>query len=916
MEVWDAESLSLVGADDPDLRRHLSAHKQKIDRLIEKNGRLAADVAVLKRQFDSAVELSSNLENTFAGHSATVKELERVKLERDDLATRLTILGRTNSELASQLREIASAPPASPAHEKRVKRLEGELAARDAQLSAQTEETQTLCRTLSAFFGTALASVAEVLAFVGARKSYASAVALSQRQSDQICVLEAKLKERTDEVQRQSDQIRVLEAQQTERTDELQRQSNQIRILETQLKEQADEMQRQSDQIHALEARERTNEKRRQSEQRRTMEAKARDRESKRVRLLEAQLSDPAPESHSQTAESIGSPPVSSASEDASASSHDGDQSETVQGLRRERERDRLMRLVSRQNRLSNPLAAKVRTAETEIANLTKKLRTAQAKLRKATTFESAVQSVPESVWKCPEFPEDLALLIDDVVGNGNLQLGTKIRRALSIVCNYFASSQEGLESEVKREREAVEEMVEHLRELFPPDLNITGVLKNDGAWSRIKDFMDDGREETAKLRELVETQNRESAEKAAELEKEQIKQKTPEKADQTTQTSLEREKEQTAQKTPERADQTTQTSLEREKEQNVQKADQTTQTIQQFDEQKAKLEAEVRDLAQCLAEETEMVRHIREAEAQQKMVIQKKHVQALHVAEDQHRQEIKAKTAEMRKLKRRDLKTVQVADEKHRQEVEGKALKIRELAHKLEVEVQAKAALMSEIGQAKGVIKRLRSCKAQLELGLASAGHENEENRKQISETLKIAKSALRARIVELVERLRVQSGDFAAAEQSSVEKINALETQIAELKAQGIEAGLQKRKLETRITGILAECDREKKAIQATLNAHIRALEVESNKKQDEYQLSLSSLKGSMCEIANAKLARFVEGVQRIDEQNSEWCLDIVKKRLENSHRQEMRIRTLMALTPYDSIEDAISMTVARKS
>jgi hypothetical protein len=145
------------------------------------------------------------------------------------------------------------------------------------------------------------------------------------------------------------------------------------------------------------------------------------------------------------------------------------------------------MHLVNRQNRLSNSLGAKIRTAESEIASLTKELRATQGKLRKATTFENEKQNIPESVWKCPEFPEELALLVDDVVKNGSLQLGTKIRRALSIVCSYFASRRAGLENDLKREREAVEglktrtdEMIGHLKEVFPADLDMASVIRND----------------------------------------------------------------------------------------------------------------------------------------------------------------------------------------------------------------------------------------------------------------------------------------------------------------------------------------------------------------------------------------------------------------------------------------------------
>jgi chromosome segregation ATPase len=343
----------------------------------------------------------------------------------------------------------------------------------------------------------------------------------------------------------------------------------------------------------------------------------------------------------------------------------------------------------------------------------------------------------------------------------------------------------------------------------------------------------------------------------------------------------------------------------------------------EQFEEETKKLETEIRDLGQRLATETENVEQLQrvmeaevQAEAHAKVVTQKRHLKALQAAEDQHRQEIESESAEIRKLQKRYLKTLQTAEEQHRKEVEAKASEIHELAHQLEIESQAKTNILAEMEEAKRVIKRLRSRATQLKHGLASAGHENEENKKQMNVTLKTTKNALRARIIEFVERLRVQSGDSVTAQQLYTEKINALETQIAELRGQLIEADLKKRKSETLITGILAQCDREKKVIQATLTAQIHALEVEDSRKQDEYHLALTSFKGSVFELVNTTLGQFVEGIQRIDEQNFEWSLNVVKKKLENSHWQDLRIWAMLSLELHDSIEDAISHVLARKS
>jgi hypothetical protein len=221
MDFLETGSLSLTDANSLDFCTRMSAYKQEIEQLTETNCRLSSNVAVLKDQFESAVKLSSNLEDVFTSHHATVKELEKVKLERDDLTTRLTILTRTNSELLSQLEQPIPPLPSSPAHEKRVKQLENELSDLNAKISVyesekrqnestewkQKQEIQMLCRTLSACFGSALPSLQEIIAFVGEHESYTSAVTLGQRQAEQIRVLQEKV----ENAERQVDEIRLLE---------------------------------------------------------------------------------------------------------------------------------------------------------------------------------------------------------------------------------------------------------------------------------------------------------------------------------------------------------------------------------------------------------------------------------------------------------------------------------------------------------------------------------------------------------------------------------------------------------------------------------------------------------------------------------------------------------------------------------
>jgi hypothetical protein len=216
---------------------------------------------------------------------------------------------------------------------------------------------------------------------------------------------------------------------------------------------------------------------------------------------------------------------------------------------------------------------------------------------------------------------------------------------------------------------------------------------------------------------------------------------------------------------------------------------------------------------------------------------------------------------------------------------------------------------LLAALEDAKRSIKHLRSQATKREDHLATTARESEE-------LLKSTKRASRARIVELYDRLRVQNSDLAVAQRSWADKIAVLESRIADLTARMVEAELQKQKGETRTTAIIADCEREKKSLQATLGAQIHALELENGKIQEKYRLSLGSFRASVYEILSSKLGKLIGGTQRIDEHNLEVSLDIVRQKVEAALRRDLRIRTLLCLAPNESIEDAIAGALARNS
>jgi hypothetical protein len=159
------------------------------------------------------------------------------------------------------------------------------------------------------------------------------------------------------------------------------------------------------------------------------------------------------------------------------------------------------MRFVTRQNRLSSMLETNDRTAESEVENLTKALRSTHAKLRRATMFEPDSRTIPESVWRRPEFPEELALLVDEVMKNASLQLPAEIRWTFSIVCTCFVSRQEKMEFDMRHEHDAftqmkshTDEFIRHMTQVLPPELDIESVLKSqsDRARTRMKNYLEE----------------------------------------------------------------------------------------------------------------------------------------------------------------------------------------------------------------------------------------------------------------------------------------------------------------------------------------------------------------------------------------------------------------------------------------
>ena len=456
-------------------------------KLVDMNRDLMSQVRVLQSQFDDALAITDGLKNRFMGHHETLRELHAVTLERDDLRDRLGMCQRYNDDLVFEMQRLkqqqAASPSPSPPPEPvsvqvptpipvpvcepkvvsdpallasveslkaRIQVVESEnrqlKAAKEEVVRNQREKLERLVNAVSLFVGRSFSNDSEAVRFLANERNTYDAVNKKMRKQKQMTSeLEAKLRTRDRKINELSN----------EKSSVVRQLTSEIQSLRRRNQEMSEEM------------------------------VTGRTMISPAISPVKVVTIPPTPSLNTVQNVISESHYVGSGDETQEMQEEAKHQREMISSL--QDERSKLQNLLERQTSLTCSLEKKIKAKDEEGKKLTLELRRAQTRVRKLSKYENNTPKVPISIWMCPEFPEDLAKIIEDMAKNTSLQLPTKIRHALTTVTNWFLSREEVIEKQWREDKDAlvdlrrkVDTFAEYLHHLLPLDINFHHVIMDE----------------------------------------------------------------------------------------------------------------------------------------------------------------------------------------------------------------------------------------------------------------------------------------------------------------------------------------------------------------------------------------------------------------------------------------------------
>ena len=448
-------------------------------KLVDMNRDLMSQVRVLQSQFDDALTITDGLKNRFMGHHETLRELHAVTLERDDLRDRLGMCQRYNDDLVFEMQKLkqqqARSPPPEPVSvqipvpvpetkvvsdpallasveslKARIQIVESEnrqlKATKDEAVRNQREKLERLVHAVSRFVGRSFASDAEAVSFLAnERNTYDAVNKKMKKQKQMTSELGARLRTRD----RKIDEIS------NEKSSVVRQLTSEIQSLRRRNQEMSEEM------------------------------VTARTMVSPAISPVKVVTIPPTPSLSTVQNVISESHYVGSGDEAQEMQEEAKHQREMISSL--QDERSKLQDLLERQTSLTCSLEKKIKAKDEEGKKLTLELRRAQTRVRKLSKYENNTPKVPVSIWMCPEFPEDLSKIIEDMAKNTSLQLPTKIRHALTTVTNWFLSREEAIEKQWREDKDAlvdlrrkVDTFAEYLHHVLPLDIDFHHVIMDE----------------------------------------------------------------------------------------------------------------------------------------------------------------------------------------------------------------------------------------------------------------------------------------------------------------------------------------------------------------------------------------------------------------------------------------------------
>lgn len=112
-------------------------------------------------------------------------------------------------------------------------------------------------------------------------------------------------------------------------------------------------------------------------------------------------------------------------------------------------ENENLSKIIKQNKEMSTSLESQLHEYSQKYAKTTAELETTRSKLEIANRPINITKLIPLACWSVPEIPKDLTIIIEDIVKNDTLELPTKLRHVLTVICKWFQTKTDRLENEI-----------------------------------------------------------------------------------------------------------------------------------------------------------------------------------------------------------------------------------------------------------------------------------------------------------------------------------------------------------------------------------------------------------------------------------------------------------------------------------
>lgn len=577
-------------------------------------------------------------------------------------------------------------------------------------------------------------------------------------------------------------------------------------------------------------------------------------------------------------------------------------------------ERDKMMNLLNRQNDLTTNLELKLKKANEEIEELREKNRNlTKDVMKKGQISDSNELTIPDSVFSSAEFPLDLENMVSGIYKNPNLSITTKIRQIISVVTHYFKSKYEQIERDLKESKdntykltENTNSLIDFLHRIFPSsNINYNALLDDESARNSLKDSID-------KLKNDLIT---------AQQEKEQLEHQYEDIAKQMKTNSYQeltnsianlqmehKEFKQFKKDTKSKEEEFTKTIKELETanqilEDNIGRQKSKTKSLKiDFENQmKRTIEENQQEIQKLKNDNANEIARIKSETENSINNLNQKHTNQI----DELNNKLQAKTQEIDELKQQN------------NSMKNELSEMTKLNNdQLNGFNTQKDALSQELEKCKYVIKQLRLRKEKREKEIDFLKQQNSDNEKEIRDKLKNQKNEIQIRIEQIQQLRSKEAKEYSQTISNLKIEIEQLIKERNELLAKNTNLSINLQKLETKFNALTADRERERREFDSKMTAQRNACQSEITSKTNELKSEFIELKNQLYQSFIKQLGPLLNFGSSLNESNMNSLILEVRKKIETNLAREAKIREILKINAFESIEEALANRINHSS